>query len=146
MPFLMAFLVYVLAGFSYVSSDLEPVYNEVVADVKEITSTYKSCSPRGFNSKLYVTSVDPEVMPEEALGICMYQLIHRSIWIDRKYWQAADDSDRYSLMAHEYAHCALDKEHSLDYNNYMFFLAVRLPKESVKIQLQADVKKYCDKP
>lgn len=128
-------LLLTITPFLYVNKDIRPSYN------KFETMLHNHCdisNPPQFIIRFGET--------KDAVGYCTYGRYHRVIMIDRNFWNRTDELTHDILVFHELTHCVLDKEHSIDPNNYMYFqLPVALSRAEFYNQVNEVMDEACKK-
>lgn len=122
----------------HINSQLEPYMKEFMELVNKkcSTSQYKNSS---YTIDFNQVKLDPD---SRVVGTCYtYKYTDKfNIYIDKKYWDNANETNRFHLMGHEALHCLFDLDHSLDYNDIMYDTL----NESTKEILIAQINKYLD--
>lgn len=134
---LIILLAFVYLPIKYIDIDLQLYYNEVMEIIETSCPNGKYFHPRQ-NIVMFNT------LPNDAIGECRSNNYYSVIFIDKNYWEVATtEADKFQLVAHEMAHCFLNKEHSENMMNYMYWAMFPLSKELTKEQLKEDSLHYC---
>lgn len=126
----------------YVSKPLTPEYNEIFSIVKA------NCSEEQYRhpNQVIVRLVNLNEEQTGEIGWCGSTPFSYKIVFDEKFWNKADDTLKYELMAHEMTHCLFGRGHSEDSYNYMFYglnTHNLLSKEETTEQFMDVIKEEC---
>ena len=71
-----------------------------------------------------IIKIEFDDLPGREIGFCQIYPNAFKISVDRIYWNAVNDTDRFSLLVHELCHCEFDIPHYLRgnaMNNMVFY-------------------------
>lgn len=136
--FFLAFIGIHVVPLHVVDDRLSPVLHEVEFHAMAKCEIQK---PYRFSAII----VSSALMPSESLGYCFKGPLTSTIVINEGHWNKLDAAGKFQVMAHEWAHCMIDKKHVNDYHNYMNSFYMEIAYLDTVEQLRYDVEEYCDR-
>lgn len=133
---LLCFYLYYFVPLSYCDKDLEKYKKEIIQITKEHCNDNQYFRP--FHQYIYFKK-----LKDNEIGECVIKFNTYKILVDPVFWADATEDDRWQLMAHEFAHCLLMKNHVDNKYNYMYYMIVPLGKETAKKQFITDLRSKC---
>lgn len=126
--------------YTSVDSKLSPYYERAMGIIES------NCKPGEYNRPRQISvRIANDLHQEESIGQCLNLSLKYIIEVKNSYWEYATEDQRYSLIFHEVAHCALDVDHNADPTHYMYYMENHLDYETVLGQFTNDVLVSCSR-
>jgi hypothetical protein len=121
-----------------INKEVDPYYEYAMNIIRD------NCKEGEYSNPKYIKVDFAETLNTKgAIGQCLNLGFRYEITIKTEYWNRSAEQERYSLIMHEVAHCALGMPHSEDESNYMYFQDNYLDLATVTNQFISDVLVTC---
>lgn len=132
---LLSFLLFLTIPIKKIDNEFLPYYNSFFKSVN------KNCKKISPPNQLTITFKD---LSKEEVGLCYIFPHKKQIYIDKFFWEYANDNEKKQLIYHELTHCILNIHHVSDKSNYMNDYLVLLPDNVLETQLENNIKEACN--